>query len=444
MSNDHDAYKQVALTLATHFDGLYYVDIKTGSYTEFVPMLALKDSLIPSKGKNFFKVVADTAKKCVHPDDIDEVLKYLDKKTMLKYLRENESHMAIYRIIIDGEITHMRHMEYLSEDKEHIIFCAKNVEAEYKKEEEQQRNLQSAELLARLDDLTGIRNKTAFKERVKTLENSIKSKKKVEPFAVVMCDMNDLKRMNDTRGHSFGDEALQSASRMISEVFKNSPVYRIGGDEFVAILTDGDYKDRDKLLKQLRARSEANRNSRSGPVIASGLAIYHPEKDSGFDAVFKRADQKMYKNKSKLKSTRLMQDFRNMEKINKTIPPERKRLLDAFFGALCTMSNGGYVYLNDMRYDFSRWSLSLVNDFNLDSEYMYHADSIWQNYVHPEDVEAYRRAVDAVLCKDAEVRPVYYRARKADGSYVLLTTRGFVLNDAEGKPEYFGGIIIPE
>ena len=85
MSNDHDAYKQVALTLATHFDGLYYVDIKTGSYTEFVPMLALKDSLIPSKGKNFFKVVADTAKKCVHPDDIDEVLKYLDKKTMLKY-----------------------------------------------------------------------------------------------------------------------------------------------------------------------------------------------------------------------------------------------------------------------------------------------------------------------------------------------------------------------
>ena len=108
------------------------------------------------------------------------------------------------------------------------------------------------------------------------------------------------------------------------------------------------------------------------------------------------------------------------------------------------MSNGGYVYLNDMRYDFSRWSLALVNDFNLDSEYMYHADSIWQNYVHPDDVETYRNAVDAVLCNNDDVQQIWYRAKKADGTYVLLTTRGFVLVDSEGKPEYFGGIIIPE
>ena len=53
-------------------------------------------------------------------------------------------------------------------------------------------------------------------------------------------------------------------------------------------------------------------------------------------------------------------------------------------------------------------------------------------------------AVEAVLRGNAELRPIYYRARNVNGKYVLLTTRGFVLNDKDGNPEYFGGIIIPQ
>ena len=444
MSKDQDAYKQIALTLATHFDGLYYIDIESGSFNGYVAADELKEAGLPSRGKDFFKAATKVAHKCVHPDDLDAALEFLNKENMIKYLADHDSKVAIYRLVGNGGITHMRNVGLLSEDKKHIVFCAKNVESEYRAAEEQRKNLASAELLARLDGLTGIRNKHAFREYSEYIEKSIETKKAIVPFGIVMCDMNDLKRMNDTRGHSYGDEALQSASRMISETFKNSPVYRIGGDEFVVILTGSDFKNREKLLKQFREKSEANRIARSGPVVASGMAVYHPEKDSGFDDVFQRADQKMYKNKNKLKSMKLMEDFRKMDKIKKAIPDERKRLLDAFFGAMCTMSNGGYVYLNDMRYDFSRWSLALVNDFNLDSEYMYHADSIWQNYVHPDDVETYRNAVDAVLCNNDDVQQIWYRAKKADGTYVLLTTRGFVLVDSEGKPEYFGGIIIPE
>ncbi len=105
---------------------------------------------------------------------------------------------------------------------------------------------------------------------------------------------------------------------------------------------------------------------------------------------------------------------------------------------------GKMIYLNDMRYDFSRWSISLVDDFNLESEYMYQADRIWQNYVHPEDLQAYRKAVDTAICGNAQVIPFYYRARKADGTYVMLTTRAFILSDSDGNPDYFGGIIIPQ
>ena len=75
---------------------------------------------------------------------------------------------------------------------------------------------------------------------------------------------------------------------------------------------------------------------------------------------------------------------------------------------------------------------------------MYHADRIWQNYVHPEDLQVYRKAVDTAICGNAQVTPFYYRARMADGTYVMLTTRAFIMSDSDGNPEYFGGIIIPQ
>ena len=145
-----------------------------------------------------------------------------------------------------------------------------------------------------------------------------------------------------------------------------------------------------------------------------------------------------------MKSVHLIDGFANMDRVEKLIPDERRRLLDGMFGALYTVAGEGYVYLNDMRYDFSRWSISLVDDFNLESEYMYHADRIWQNYVHPEDLQVYRKAVDTAICGNAQVTPFYYRARMADGTYVMLTTRAFIMSDSDGNPDYFGGIIIPQ
>ena len=150
----------------------------------------------------------------------------------------------------------------------------------------------------------------------------------------------------------------------------------------------------------------------------------------------------MYENKSEMKSAHIVQGFQDMDKIEEPIPDERRRLLDGFFGAMYTVAGGGYLYLNDMRYDFSRWSLTLVDDFGLDSEYMYHADRLWQDYIHPDDLKAYRAAIGAVLNGTSDLRSIHYRARRKDGTYVLLTTKGFVLCDKNGRPEYFGGIII--
>jgi len=231
---------------------------------------------------------------------------------------------------------------------------------------------------------------------------------------------------------------------MICNIFTHSPVFRIGGDEFIIIIDSQDYNKRNELLNALREESLANKISHSGPVVASGMADYNSELDDSFSSVFERADKLMYENKEELKNSVQYQSFSNLELVDKEITPERKRILDKLFDALYTVSGGGYIYLNDMKYDFSRWSLPLVDDFNIHSEYLYHADKYWQEHIHPDDMEAYKEAIKGIFASPSiEMKPLTYRSRKADGTYAVLSTRGFVLTSSDGRPEYFGGIIIP-
>lgn len=444
MTFDKNAFNLIATSLSKHYDSIYYVDLESGEFEEFVHSEKLEKLNIPTKGEDFFKTASSNASKCVHPEDLELVLCLHNKSTVKEYLSKTPYYSIICRIILDGKIYHVRHVFMMCEDKKHILCAMENIEAEFQAKEEQERSLRTAEQMARRDELTGIKNKNAFAEFTERFDTEIKIGNKNLKFAVLVSDLNDLKKINDTRGHSMGDEAIQRTSRMICDIFKHSPVFRIGGDEFAAILTDSDFEHRNELLEELRNESFENLRSRTGPVVACGLGLYNPELDKSFDDVFKRADSEMYENKNEIKSKVIVESFRKMDSINQKIPQERKRLLDGFFGAMVTIAGAAYVYLCDMRYDFSRWSLSLVNDFGLDSEYLHHADKVWEEYIHPEDLETYKDAVDAVLCGNAELRRIYYRVRKPDGSYVAVTTRGFVLFDTDGKPEYFGGIIIPQ
>ena len=87
---------------------------------------------------------------------------------------------------------------------------------------------------------------------------------------------------------------------IVCQVFRHSPVFRIGGDEFVAILRGGDYEKRISLVEML-SRSNRDNVRENGPVVACGIADYDPARDDCLEAVFNRADAAMYANKKKLK-----------------------------------------------------------------------------------------------------------------------------------------------
>lgn len=444
MAIDQLIFNQIATTLSRHFDSVFYVDLETGAYTAFVPTTFFKDLDIPEEGEDFFALSNENAASFVPHGELDLVLQIHDKDSIKDYLIRNGSYSLSSRIIVNGKIVHIRHIELLCEDRRHALFCMENIDKEVREKERQLQNLKSAELMARLDRLTGIKNNNAFVERSLSIDSRIHSADSDLAFGIVMCDVNDLKHVNDTRGHRFGDELLQRACRMICDVFRNSQIYRTGGDEFVVVLTGEDYSIREELLENLRRESVANNRSRSGPVIASGMAVYDKATDAKFADVVRRADNEMYENKAMLKSDGPAANYNNAVNMEIPIPDERRHKLDSLFDALFTMAGEGYVFLNDLRYDYSRWSFSLVNDFNIESEYMYHAGKIWQEYVHPLDVTKYKKVVDSVVSGNVDPEYFIYRARIQDDKYVEIKTRAFLLNDSDGNPEYFGGIMMPQ
>ena len=156
-----------------------------------------------------------------------------------------------------------------------------------------------ARTAANTDPLTGVKSKHAFTEAEERMEARIAGGEALE-FSVVVCDVNGLKRINDTLGHKAGDEYIRSACMMLCRCYKHSPVYRIGGDEFAVLLQGQDYEAREELLQEVNAQIEVNLGS-GGAVASIGMAEYEPDSGETFHEVFKRADGRMYERKMQLK-----------------------------------------------------------------------------------------------------------------------------------------------
>ena len=150
------------------------------------------------------------------------------------------------------------------------------------------------------DGLTGVKSKHAYLEMEKSFDEQLGSGT-VSEFAVAVCDVNGLKKINDTLGHEAGDKHIKEACAMICDIFVHSPVYRIGGDEFVVILTGRDFENRIALMRELHDQSIDHITSQ-GVVVSGGIGDYDPDKDKLLKDVFNRADAAMYKEKLRLKN----------------------------------------------------------------------------------------------------------------------------------------------
>lgn len=127
--------------------------------------------------------------------------------------------------------------------------------------------------------------------------------------------------------------------------------------------------------------------------------------------------------------------------MDKKITEKRKKVLDKLYSAFEIVSEGVYVYLCDLKYDYSRWSEQAVQYFGLPGEYMYDAGGIWEQHIHPEDQKSYHESIRDIFTGKDQGHDMQYRARDQMGRYAVCTCRGTVLCDEHGVPDYFVGFI---
>lgn len=149
------------------------------------------------------------------------------------------------------------------------------------------------------DGLTGVKNRLAFEKKMEYIRDNFDGNGRI---GFVMCDLNDLKNVNDRYGHDMGDEYIRTAASVIQEAFPDGQVYRIGGDEFAVYMEASDASAAVEGIGTIRkSMEEYSRTREFNASIASGYAFYTPGRDMGPKDVLSRADAYMYRNKRRIK-----------------------------------------------------------------------------------------------------------------------------------------------
>ena len=141
------------------------------------------------------------------------------------------------------------------------------------------------------DPLTGCKNRTALSW---AYDNHFDASQSI---GIVMCDLNGLKRMNDTKGHLAGDQYICDAAQILCECFGSENVYRIGGDEFAVVLTKISKEDMSHRCTHLRDLTV------NGSVSLSFGVEFCEHHDASFETLLKYADTKMYEDKKRYYDT---------------------------------------------------------------------------------------------------------------------------------------------
>ncbi|ETP71618.1 diguanylate cyclase (GGDEF) domain-containing protein [Lachnospiraceae bacterium JC7] len=167
--------------------------------------------------------------------------------------------------------------------------------------------VEQIKVLAYRDALTGTKSKIAYQEYLINAERIIQERSK--PFSIIIFDVNNLKKINDAYGHTYGDKYIINCCYCFRKNFIHSPFFRIGGDEFVVFLYDNeDYQKRYSILESIE-HEMFEQNIPDNPVerrisAAYGIADFDPEsapEDMNFARLFDLADERMYEKKKEMK-----------------------------------------------------------------------------------------------------------------------------------------------
>lgn len=164
--------------------------------------------------------------------------------------------------------------------------------------QELESKLQEMSELVREDQLTGSLNRRGLDDVFD--REMARSDRRSTPLCVSLLDIDDFKRLNDTYGHSTGDDALIHLVRVVKDTLRTMDVIgRFGGEEFLLVLPDTPLEDAvqtvTRVQRELTKRIFMHNHERLLMTFSAGVALRQPGEDQG--SLIKRADDALYKAK---------------------------------------------------------------------------------------------------------------------------------------------------
>ncbi|MBE6622704.1 MAG: diguanylate cyclase [Ruminococcaceae bacterium] len=195
----------------------------------------------------------------------------------------------------------IQEVEFIIDSKDEVGILSRVLNDTYGKIREYSEYINA---LAFRDSLTGIKNSTAYTEAIEQLNKEINLGN--PSFGVIVADINNLKKTNDTYGHDVGNELIIHSAKILTDTFKTSAIFRIGGDEFAVVLKGRDFENYRTLIEKMDAAFSADYievgDKRVDVSIARGVALFDSSIDHVYTDVFLKADHAMYMHKKEMKA----------------------------------------------------------------------------------------------------------------------------------------------
>ena len=252
------------------------------------------------------------SKELIHPDDLDLVMNHLKERNEEIGLGIEYSFRGIKKSgeILDAHVYGSSLM--LNEKREAIIGTLTD-------DTEKNLNKKKLEILANQDALTELYNRNYFNIELKRAISTVENDKK--QMALILFDIDNFKRVNDSLGHLAGDIIIQQTAKRISEVLRDGDMFfRIGGDEFTIIIEN--YQDRSELIalmgriSSVMSKSIVIENVAFHISLSIGISLF-PQNATDAVTLQKTADLAMYEAKGNGKNHYVFYHENHIAQLNK-------------------------------------------------------------------------------------------------------------------------------
>ena len=294
------------------------------------------------------------------------------------------------------------------------------------------------------DPLTGAYNRNAMFEHSDELQ-------KLRSVGIVYCDITGLKQTNDALGHSAGDQLIQYCFEMIHTTLDTPWVYRIGGDEFVAVFRDC---DEEKFRRQVKSLHQRVRDDKHHIAIGE---VWSNQPPYDLEALIIEADKMMYEDKREYYTANYRVqaldrhispcgEFKNMAETGSVFYQflgTTYHDMEQLFKSMTQQNSTGYFFFGDMQKDLYYISDNMRDEFGFESNVVPGLIQAWAQRISQEKARnLYWKEMRAILSEKRGVHDLRYQVRNVHGKNMWIRSYGIVKwNEEQSAPLFFSGRI---